>query len=511
MEILVRSEGKKQRVAAISGDTVLDTLRDAGIKIEAACGGQGTCGKCRVMVRDSKGVGYRLACQTPVEQNMEVTIEASRPMSVATAGSTHQWPADGGGWGYGVAIDVGTTTLVCRLYNLETGELLGALGNSNPQVIFGADVISRIHAASEGHLHQMATLLGDELVGMVAKLVHAAHLTFNDIQTVCIAGNTVMEHIAIGLDPAPIGVAPFTPASYFGDEIEYLALAEEDIAAGSAYFAPCLSGYVGGDITCGLVARDIIHREKKTLFMDLGTNGEMALGNKDGIVTCATAAGPVFEGANIKYGMPAYAGAISRVRYVNGELVCETIENESAAGICGTGLIDALSLMFECGIVDETGRMLEEDEIDTSRSKGLERYLGQEDGAPCLQLAGGISVTQRDIRNFQLAKAAIRAGISTMLQSESLGLDDVDALEIAGGFGQYLDLPNAARTGLVPPELLSRTKCVGNSAIEGVSAILLSDSADEALELTMETASYIELSGNETFNKLYVESMGFGD
>lgn len=515
MKIVVRQDGAKREIEAAAGATLLEALRDAGMPIEAPCGGNGTCKKCRVLVRDDAGVSYRLACQTPVRAGMEVTLQKNRAMEVSTAGVGRRWEPDAG-VGYGVAVDVGTTTVVCRLYDRATGALLASAGNSNAQIVFGADVITRIKAADDGRLEEMRSLIADEVESLIATLCQQVGVRRADVGEIVLAGNTTMEHIAAGLDPHGIGVAPFSPVTLFGKREPFLG--------GSAYFAPCVSGYVGGDITCGLLAVDVLAERGPVLFVDLGTNGEMALGDASGIVSCATAAGPVFEGSNVRFGMPAYPGAISGVRYEDGRVRLQVIGGEDPVGICGTGLIDAVALLLDVGIVDETGRMLGADEValaDDGAQEGggvpsdggclwaLADRIFELDGRPAFRLAGDIAVTQEDVRNLQLAKAAVAGGIETLLARRGIGAGDVAKLQIAGGFGQFLDMRNAARVGLFPTVLLDRATSVGNTSIEGASAVLLSATARAELRRIVERCSYIELSGDPTFDECYLDAMEF--
>lgn len=482
--------------------TLLEALRGAGETVDAPCGGNGTCRKCRVLVRDDEGVSYRLACQTKVHEHMEVTLQKDRPMEVTTAGMARQWSPDWHKCGFGVSVDVGTTTVVCRLYELASGKLLSSAGNSNAQIVFGADVITRIKAADDGHLEEMQRLICDEVASLIATLCKRAGVRREKVVSIALAGNPTMEHIAAGLDPHGIGIAPFEPATLFGSQVEFLGE--------QAFFAPCVAGYVGGDITCGLLAIDVRSEDEPVLFLDLGTNGEMALGDRSGIVTCATAAGPVFEGSNVRFGMPAYPGAISSVRLVDGSLELEVIGGEEPVGICGTGLIDAVAVLLELGIVDETGRMLDEDETaDEVGDEKLAARVFELDGHPAFRLAGEIAITQEDIRNLQLAKAAVMGGIETLMERRGIDVLNVAKLLIAGGFGQYLDLRNAARIGLFPEELLDKAASVGNTSIEGASAVLLSSAACEELARIVEVCDYVELSGDAAFNAHYIDAMMF--
>ena len=512
MEILVRDGEETFSVEAEEGASVLAALQRAGVQVDAPCGGGGTCKKCRMLIADDEGVSYRLACETAARPGMEVAVERNRAMSVSMGGLGGDWAADGAAGTFGLAIDIGTTTVVCRLHDLATGEIVGALGASNPQLAFGADVISRISACDAGGLEPMALLIGDALVSMVSQLAREQGVALGSIASAVIAGNTTMQHIAARLDPTPIGVSPFTPQTLFGKRVAFKPFADAGIAGGEVLFAPCVAGYVGGDITCGLLACGMRAASEPVLFLDLGTNGEMALGDKNGIVCCATAAGPVFEGANVKYGMPAYPGAISKVVLADdGALDLTVIGGGEPTGICGTGLFDAVALMLRCGIVDETGRIVDNDEVDPETSQGLERLLFEEDDAPALRITDRIAITQKDVRSLQLAKASVCAGVLTMMEARGIEADDVAKVVIAGGFGEYLDLRNAAEIGIFPPELVDRAESVGNTSIAGASALLVSGAAREEIARIDEACEYIELSGDKTFNELYVEQMMFGE
>ncbi len=510
MHMLVRDSGKIDEIEVSAGQNVLEALQQAGIVVDAPCGGRGVCKKCRMLMADEQGVSYRLACQTLVDDGLEVTVEHSREMSVSMGSQLERWPAKGEQGRYGFAIDVGTTTVVIRLHDLHTGVILGALGCSNPQLAFGADVISRISASDDEGLISMATLLGDSLVGMAEKLLKDNAVDKQNVTHAVLVGNTTMELIGASINPTPIGASPFISPTLFGEVIDYEPFARAGIAAGKVLFAPCVAAYVGGDITAGLLASDMIRKTKQTLLLDLGTNGEMALGNEDGIICCATAAGPVFEGANIKYGMPAYPGAISKVKLgQDGEFECEIIGGGAAIGICGTGLFDIAAILIESGIVDETGRIVDEDEIDPSISQGIERHLLQEDGQPAVRLTDRVLITQKDIRSLQLAKASVCAGVLTMMQSRDVTFEDIGGLLIAGGFGEYLDLHAAAVVGIFPSELLDCARSVGNTAIEGASALLMNSDARDEIDCVMEQCEYIELSTSAVFNGLYVDQMMF--
>ena len=256
--------------------------------------------------------------------------------------------------------------MAAYLVDLATGQVLGTAGKVNPQATYGSDVIARIETATRpSDSAALSNLLRTAIDQLVATLGRQAAVDPLRIKRLVVVGNTVMEHFAAGLDPCPIGVAPFTPTSLFGASLELHA--PTGAARKRAYFAPAIAGYVGGDITAGLHAAGMADREQLQLFIDIGTNGEMALGNRDGMICCATAAGPAFEGASIALGMPALPGAVCAVRLTGQTLQIDTIDGLPALGICGSGLLDAVACLPEAGLVDETGRMASPDEVEEPR------------------------------------------------------------------------------------------------------------------------------------------------
>ena len=504
--IYIQGEGGRRAVEADEGATLLEALRVNDAHVDAPCGGGGTCKKCRVLASHGGTVEYVLACQTRVEEGMEVILESPKDMVVSVDGAFYAWPrseADAACEGLGVAVDIGTTTVAMRLCDLATGEVLAATGRSNPQIAFGADVISRISACTEGHLEEQRNLIVNAMASMAADLLRQVKRKPADIVRMVIAGNTVMQSLACGVDPEPIGTAPYEPLTLFGNE-EALKDAFFE-ALPPAYLAPCLAGYVGGDITAGMMATHLLERERPVLFLDLGTNGEMALGSAAGAVSCATAAGPVFEGANIQYGMPAYPGAISQVSIEDGVVTCKTVGDTEPVGICGTGLIDAIACLVREEVIEDTGAFADEDDIPEE----LAPLMMEGDFGRAFRLAGDVCVTQKDVRALQLAKSAIMSGILVMMEDLGIENDDIEELLIAGGFGEYLNLENAAAIGLFPAELLHCARSVGNSSLEGATQALVSQAAKEALEQVGSATRYIELSTTPAFNEYYVDNMYF--
>ncbi len=499
MKVTVNSTEGTQTVSVREGMNVLDILQQLGVEIYATCGGHGSCGRCRVLIRDDTGLNWKLACTTLVQADMEITVEDYGSLSILEDGATSTFLPTKGKVGYGMSVDVGTTTIVAHLYDLATGTRVASATCSNPQIVFGSDVISRITASIEGKFDLLVNCLQDALRELRQRLCKNAGIETEQITKTVIAGNTIMQHFVCGLRPDSIGASPFTPLSLFGDYHRIEGL-------GDCYLVPALAGYVGGDISAGLLMCN--YDEQDTgIFLDLGTNGEMALAHRGHIACCATAAGPVFEGATLHFGMPALPGAISSLRYEGGHLILDTIGNQPPIGICGSGIVDALALALELNIIDDTGLLLGKDTLDPE----IAPLVGCENDSPVFFLTEDhrLYVTQRDVRNVQLAKAAICSGILTLLRTQNITLEEVTSLAVAGGFGRFLNLEHAARIGLFPYQLLDRARSVGNTSAEGASALLVSDDAHVRLKEIVKTCEYIELSLSKEFNEFFISTMAF--
>ncbi len=513
MTITILGAGAPVFVPAEPGQTILDILRGAGFVPDAPCGGRGTCGRCRVRISgavsaptDAEGAavreGLRLACQCRAEGDCTVTLSSAGADEICTDGAGRAFPLTRRA-GLGAAVDIGTTTVVLYLYDLETGARLALAGGPNAQKPYGADVISRVSWCDEHEngLNELAAAIRGQLRALLAQTLAEAGRAEAELAELCVAGNTVMLHLLCGLDPHSIAVAPFTPRSLFGEAIPGGTIGLPDVPV---LLCPCVAGYVGGDITAGLLASGAAADAGPCLFLDVGTNGEMALCRGGRVVTCATAAGPAFEGAEISCGIPARAGAIDRVWLENGRVKISVLGGGEAAGVCGSGLLDALAVMLDLGAVDETGRLLPPDETPEAA-----REYVFDDGGAHFRLAPGVSVSAADVRALQLAKAAVAAGIETLLARMDAAPEDLTALYLAGGFGNYLRPESAARIGLFPACLASRTVPCGNSAGAGASAALCSDAARAELADIAARAEYLELSGRADFSEAYIDAMEF--
>jgi len=418
---------------------------------------------------------------------------------------------------YGAAVDIGTTTVAVYLADLRTGRNIDVAAELNAQASFGADVISRIHHAdaSPGGLRHMRERISNQIDAMIADLAARNGLDPRRIYGVALAGNTTMIHLALGLPPRQIAAAPYLPVT-----VEPLTLPADELSlniapGGLVYVLPGISAYVGADIGAAILASGMTDSEDPSLLIDIGTNGEIALGSSRRLITCSTAAGPACEGAHIRHGVGGIAGAVSKVGLRDENLVFETILGERPIGLCGSGIADLLAILLETGVVDETGRMIAPGEEGAPGF--MKERLVLADGEPAFVLvpeaesAVGEAVvfTQKDVREIQLAKAAIAAGIDTLVEASGIGWDEIGRLYLAGGFGNYIDKASAVRIGLLPSRLSDRIEAVGNAAGKGALMALLSTRQRKKCSEIADRAEYVELSSSPRFQEAYIDRMTF--
>jgi uncharacterized 2Fe-2S/4Fe-4S cluster protein (DUF4445 family) len=414
----------------------------------------------------------------------------------------------------GVSIDIGTTTLSVSLFDLSTGKHIRTASSLNPQKAFGADVISRIDFASRS-AEDLATLQ-DRVLEKIIDHIQELDGGEKSVQTIAIAGNTTMMHLLCGIDPTAIAKAPFIPVTldgrirYFHELFpRYTMRLDMDPVC---ILLPSISGYVGADITAGILAMDLDQPKRNSLLVDIGTNGEIALSADGRIISCSTAAGPAFEGANITCGTGGIVGAVDRVVYEDFKLDFSTIGNQKPVGICGSGIVSMISSFLKSGVIDETGRFCDEPEtLPEEIAKGLIEKDGNtvyalettDDGNPLIYM------TQKDVREIQNAKAAVCAGIRLLISRSGLAPNDIDDVFIAGGFGNFMDISDAFSIGLLPPELRGKAIPVGNSAATGAALCMLDyRSYVKTLAITQKVR-YFELSSDKEFTDLYIDAMMF--
>lgn len=507
------------------GENILHALRRVDPTIlEAPCGGAGTCGKCRVRVisgsvgapdpeelrrlsSSDRASGKRLACRLrPVSDLVLSSADAETGTAVIresfSALTGHPDPRIREEGSYGVAIDIGTTTIAAYLVEFApTGgspaRVVASASVLNRQRAFGADVIARIdYAMKEADgLAELAGLVRADARFLIDELLAKESASPESVREISIVGNTTMLHLFAGVDPSGIAVAPFTPAF-----IDAMRGAAADFGLpyprAEAILGPSVAGYVGADLVAAARAVDLDGRDKIALILDLGTNGEMALGSKAGVIACATAAGPAFEGAAISCGLGGVEGAIDGLSWRgDGRLSFTTIGDLPPIGVCGSGIIDAAACLVRAGIADDTGFLVDP---------------WTEEGYPLARSRNGVfRFTQADVRQIQLAKAAVAGGIAVMLRELGASYGDVDAVFLAGGFGSYLKPDSAAAIGLLPAELLPKVETVGNAAGHGAVRLLLYKDELERASCFARAVRYVELSSSPYFSERYIEEMFF--
>ena len=475
------TSGGGTRLVYFSGEPLLmDLLRENGYQVQSPCGGKGICGRCAIRAIGSLRPIPRddrcLACRTWVTGNAEVWLSESAELeNIALAGPLPSFAPDPLPGRYGLAVDIGTTTLALQLLDLHSGAPLASAAGTNPQRQIADDVIGRICAAMSGHGGELQSLVRKGIDHLVAEACLKAGVSPALIDRSVITGNTTMLYLYTGYNPACLSRAPFRADHLFGEWVE----------EGSVYLPPCIGAFLGADLVCALLSSGICGLKETVLLADIGTNGEIALWHEGKLFCCATAAGPAFEGGGISCGIGSVPGAIDSVWVDKGELCFTAIADAPPLGICGSGLIDAAAALLETGRLEESGA-LSGDEVE---------------------IAPGVVITQGDIRQLQLAKGAVLAGIETLCASVGILPRDIQQFYIAGGFGSHLNALNAARIGLIPEALAEKTITLGNAALSGAMMLLLNRSFFDEIHRIADMAHILTLSGNAKFAKSFVEGM----
>jgi len=479
-----------------AGETLLLACARTGVILSAPCGGRNRCGKCRVRLLEGQvsGVspdaeGWVRACRAVPLSDITIALpgngefiynEVTGPALAATHAPTR--PA--------VALDIGTTTLSARLIDLDGSQVLDTISELNDQRAFGADVMSRIGAARNGKTEELFTLINRQTQRILGSFQERWGLS--RIERLSVAGNTTMLHLFLNVDPSGMGALPFTPVFLEERELkgEALSLSAESVAV-----LPSIAAFIGADITAGLAVLDILDNPGPSFFVDIGTNGEMAVAHNGTLFCCSTAAGPAFEGAEISCGVGGVKGAISRVEPLADALSLGTIGNVPPIGICGSGLIDAVAVMLKREIIDETGRMAD-DAVATKVAKEF-------------PLAPGISITARDIRQFQLAKSAILSGARILCKSAGCNPADIKNVFIAGGFGFFINKQNAIAAGIFPEEFLDAITICGNLSLQGAEENLRTEGFLSRCKNIIGKCRVIELAADPAFMDEFAENMLF--
>lgn len=421
---------------------------------------------------------------------------------------------------FGIAFDLGTTSVVATLVDLTNGMPLAVSSMLNKQQRYGADVISRISATmlDPSSLESLQLLAHETLDELTGEVCTEAEVERAEVYQVSLAGNATMVQIALGIDPEPLGVAPFILAAEDYPDVKAAELGIMVNPRARACLFPALGAYVGGDIVAGALACGMDRDQRIRLFIDVGTNCEMILGNGDQLLATAAPAGPAFEAASIACGMRAATGAVEVVRIDDDGLKLEVIDGAEPVGVCGSGLVDAVAELVRVGLLDESGRFVS-DEIARERAPQVADRLVMRGEERVFVLSGnpqdpastdrGVYLSQRDVRELQFAKAAISTGWAILLEEFGIDEKDVQQVLLAGSFGSYLSPRNAIRIGLVPDIAVPRVVSAGNVAGEGAKMALLSGSERNGAHTLVEVIKYVELSDREDFNDRFVEELAF--
>ncbi|HEY41151.1 MAG TPA: DUF4445 domain-containing protein [Dehalococcoidia bacterium] len=409
----------------------------------------------------------------------------------------------------GLAVDLGTTTIAGYLVDLSSGQTLAVEGTMNPQIDYGEDIISRINYVVKRPNKRavLQKLVVDKLNGLAANLCSEVGVDVEAIVEMVVVGNTAMHHLLLGLPVKQLALTPFVAAAGMAIDIKARELGIKIAPGAYVHLPPVVTGFVGSDHAAVLLASNTHQVEGLTVFLDIGTNTEISLVNGQGITTTSCASGPAFEGGHIKHGMRAARGAIERLRITGDVIDFQTIDEAPPLGICGSGVVDAVAQLYLSGIIDDGGRLIDKHPRVRMTGNQAEFLLvdqTKQDGHP------EIVLTQKDIRELQLAKAAIRTGIQLLLETNGFTEEQLGQVVIAGSFGSYLDLSSAVTIGLLPPLPLNCFRQVGNAAGMGAKLALISLAKREEGQAATFRSRYIELATDPDFKKIFIETGHLG-
>lgn len=462
----------------VKGTNLLDLLTQNDIYVPANCGRRGTCGRCKVDITINNKVQTVSSCKYAIFDDIQVSL------SQITANDFKVNKAEQAG----LAIDIGTTTIALYYIDMQTGESQ-TFSTLNKQAAFGADVLSRIKACEEGNLLELQAIIVKQLNQMLSNIPNAKALP------VVISANNTMLHILLGQDPSSLGKHPFAPL--FKDTKR---LNGKDIGLNCSVLTllPSVSAFFGADAVCGMASAQVADQDGVSLFIDIGTNAEMALSHNGTITACAAAAGPAFEGANIEMGMGAVEGAIDHVFFIEDKLSFSVIGDSKPIGICGSGLIDAIALLIQYGTINFYGTF-------TQKQTKLSKFIQKDK----FFLSNTVHISQADIREYQLAKSAVYTGIMTLLEIHNLEPNDITRIYIAGGFGYYVNITSATASGMLPKDCAHKVISIGNASGKGAMQALQDNDFITECERLATSIKIIELAETTDFMDKFIENINF--
>jgi uncharacterized 2Fe-2S/4Fe-4S cluster protein (DUF4445 family) len=515
-------EGKEITVSKKTD--LLTAAVKAGIRIYNSCVGRGICGKCKVILKSGKvdtdnlyltadeiKKGYVLACKSFCRTDLEVFVpEESRvgKAQILIRGEEVFTPAEIeasevadvnlDNEELGIAIDIGTTTLVVYAVSLKSGKVLCAKAMYNPQISLGDDVITRmIFAENKSGSKELHKLVVDGINELIHSCIEEKKISLKNIKFVVAAGNTTMTHTLFGINPSYIRKIPYSPKMDFLPVSTAVKTGINIDKKVPVKALPSVSAYVGGDIVAGIIACDMHKTDKLTLFIDLGTNGEVVFGNKEFLVCCSTSAGPCFEGGGIKWGMRAQEGAIDSFKLQDDKISFKTIGNKKEVGICGAGIISIITELFFNKIIDKSGEFIEKSSVHLKKiDEGLEFFITDK-----------ISITFADIKNVINSKGAVYSGCDVLVKKMGFDFNKLSQVIIAGGLGNALDIEKSIILGLLPDLPKEKFRFVGNASITGAKMCLVSKEKFDEAKFVAETMTYIDLSTDNEFMNNYTASL----
>lgn len=525
----IRFEPTGRTITVPVGSTLLAAARLAGIALDAPCGGLGRCGSCRVRAEGavappsaeeqellggaSVAAGVRLACRARITGDAVVEVPGGvREARVLSEGQQRplvvEPPSERGietPLAVGAAVDLGTTTVAVLLADLATGETLSVAGDTNDQRSFGADVLSRVEHASHGGGPELQRVAADQIDLLLGSALRRADMAADRIAEVVVVGNTAMTGLLLGEDVTPLGQAPYRGAPTAPAVVPAPTLGLPLPPAVDVLVPPGVSAFVGSDIVAGMLAVGLAERTSPTLFIDLGTNGELVLVADGELIATSTAAGPALEGAMITCGMRAEAGAIERVTLVGDELDLGVIGEHEPVGICGSGLLDLVAALLDAEVLDTGGKLAD------SVPGPLGERLTERDGvrAFVVERAANLVLTQKDVRAVQLAIAAVRTGIELLLAEAALPMSRVDTVLVAGGFGYHVRAESLARLGLLPAEWVERVGFVGNTALAGARMYLVNSEVRQQARDLATRVRVLDLAVHAEFQQRFLGALTF--
>lgn len=534
-EVTFLPEGRSMTVA--EGTTLLQAAREGGLNLEAPCDGRGSCGKCRVRVSGQLAppdefevsqlgnllrTGLRLACRTKIYGAVQAQIESTgRESFVAlTEARSSQWSFDPpvrnryqeGRPCYGIALDIGTTSIAAELIDLINGKSLGAEACLNPQTAYGGDVLTRISFAAEhtNGTQKLQAKAAEGISSLIERLTAVHSISKEDIYEMVVAGNTTMLHLFLGVSPRSLAQAPFRPV--FTQQVDVSpAKAGLHMATGGVItLLPSAAAFIGADIVAGLLAVGHRFHSGTALFIDIGTNGEIVASKNGKLAATSSAAGPALEGMNISCGCRAEAGAIEAVAVDdNYNVNIEVIGTAPLRGICGSGLIDLIAELVRCGLIEPNGRFAQKNKL----AAVFASRMVDVNERPAFMVAeeGRIYLSQKDVRQVQLAKGAIAAAIELLLQKLDISYADIEEVLVAGAFGAHLKPSSLIGIGLLPPECEGKIRFVGNTAKEGAKAVLLNRQAASNVVELAQAIEVIDLSSQPEFQDCFIRALSYPD